>query len=62
MGKLSRKKPQLGLLRGQGLKVVPLQRGLDLQKGQGTYKEALANIKIATIKENYHEDKLKDDE
>jgi hypothetical protein len=42
----SREKSQLGPLRGQGLMIVPLWKGSDLQKGPGPYEEALTNIKI----------------
>jgi hypothetical protein len=51
----SREKPPPGPLRDQGRRAVPLQRRPELQKGPGTYKEALTNT--------YPEDKLtKDDQ
>jgi hypothetical protein len=55
---LSREKPRLGPLRGPGLREVPLQSRSSLQKGPGTYREALTDTKIAIFKENYPEDKL----
>jgi hypothetical protein len=46
---LSREKQQTGPLRGQGLRAVPQQKGSDLPKGLGTYKEAYTNIKISYL-------------
>jgi hypothetical protein len=42
-------------------KVRPLKRPRD-SWGPGTYKEALTNVKIAILKENYPEEKLTEDE
>jgi hypothetical protein len=38
------------------------QKEPDLQKGPGTQKEALTNVKVAIFKENYLGDKLMEDE
>jgi hypothetical protein len=45
----SRKKPRPKPLRGQCRRAVPLQKPPELQKGPGTYKAELTNIKIANI-------------
>jgi hypothetical protein len=47
----SREKLRPKPLRGQGQRVVPPQKRPELQKGTGTYKEALTNIKIAIFRE-----------
>jgi hypothetical protein len=52
----------MGPLIGLCLRVIPPRKRCDLQKGQGTYKEALTNVKIAILKENYPEEKLTEDE
>jgi hypothetical protein len=53
-----REKPRLKPLGGLDRRAVLLQKWPDLQKGPGTYKEALTNMKIAIIKDAYPEDKL----
>jgi hypothetical protein len=58
----SREKPQPKPLRGQGQRAVPPQKWPELQKGPGTYTEALTNIKIATLRETYPEDKLNEED
>jgi hypothetical protein len=40
----SRKNPLLKPLRGQGQRVVPLQKWSDLRKCPGTYTEVLTNL------------------
>ncbi|PNF15260.1 hypothetical protein B7P43_G00966 [Cryptotermes secundus] len=54
----SREKPLPIPLRGQGQRAVPPQKEPELQKGPGTYKEAVTNIKVAIFRETYPEDKL----
>jgi hypothetical protein len=58
----SRGKPQPKPQRGQGQRVVPPLKRPEIQKGPGTYKEALTNIKIAIFNETYPEDKLHEDD
>jgi hypothetical protein len=58
----SREKPRSKPQRGQGQRAVPPLKRPELQKGPGTYKEALTNIKIAIFMETYPEDKLNEDD
>jgi hypothetical protein len=51
-------KPQ----RRQGQRVVSLLKWPEIQKGPGTYKEALNNINIAIFEESYPEVKLNEDD
>jgi hypothetical protein len=55
----SREIPRLKPLRHQGQRAAPPQKQPELQKGPGTYKEALTNIKIAIFRETYPEDKVR---
>jgi hypothetical protein len=53
--------PSLGKPRSEGRtpngRVNPPKRPSD-STGPGTYTETLTNVRIAILKENYHEDKL----
>jgi hypothetical protein len=57
----NREKPQRKPLTGQGQRAVPPQKWPELQKGPGTHKEALTNVKIAIFRETYPEDKLSEE-